>query len=56
MSLDQVTVFGGTGFLGRRIARAFVDLGHVVRVASRHLDPAGCRADPTGNIIPPLAS
>ena len=49
MSLDQVTVFGGTGFLGRRIARAFVDLGHVVRVASRHLDPAGCRADPTGN-------
>ena len=49
MSLDQVTVFGGTGFLGRRIVRAFVDLGHAVRVASRHLDPAGRRADPTGN-------
>ena len=33
-----VTVFGGTGFLGRRVVRHLLDKGHSVRVASRHLE------------------
>src|SRR5687767_5687015 len=31
-----VTVFGGTGFLGRRAVRHLLDCGFVVRAASRH--------------------
>jgi len=31
-----VTVFGGTGFLGRRLVRALIDRGGAVRVAARH--------------------
>ena len=31
-----VTVFGGTGFLGRRIVRHLHDKGYSVRIASRH--------------------
>ena len=37
-----VTVFGGTGFLGRRIVRHLRDHGRAVRAASRH--PDRCRA------------
>jgi len=33
-----VTVFGGTGFLGRRIVRYLRSCGFPVRVASRHPD------------------
>jgi uncharacterized protein YbjT (DUF2867 family) len=33
-----VTVFGGTGFLGRRIARRLLDKGFLVRIATRHPD------------------
>jgi uncharacterized protein YbjT (DUF2867 family) len=33
-----VTVFGGTGFLGRRIVRHLLDRGFAVRAASRHPD------------------
>ena len=33
-----VTVFGGTGFLGRRIVRYLRSYGFPVRVASRHPD------------------
>src|SRR5713101_6923089 len=33
-----VTVFGGTGFLGRRIVRHLHDRGFPVRIASRHPD------------------
>jgi uncharacterized protein YbjT (DUF2867 family) len=33
-----VTVFGGTGFLGRRIVRRLRDRGFPVRIASRHPD------------------
>jgi len=36
MTLRTVTVFGGTGFLGRYIVRHLLDLGDAVRVASRH--------------------
>lgn len=35
-----VTVFGGTGFLGRRIVRRLRDHGFLVRIASRHPDRA----------------
>ena len=34
-----VTVFGGTGFLGRRIVRHLSSRGFIVRIASRHPDP-----------------
>jgi len=34
-----VTVFGGTGFLGRRIVRHLHDKGFAVRIASRHPIP-----------------
>src|SRR5262249_25114078 len=37
-----VTVFGGTGFLGRRIVRHLRASGFFVRIASRHPDQ-GCR-------------
>jgi NADH dehydrogenase len=36
MAAQIVTVFGGTGFLGRRIVRRLLDAGYAVRVASRH--------------------
>ena len=36
-----VTVFGGTGFVGRRIVRYLSDAGATVRVASRHPKQAG---------------
>lgn len=35
-----VTVFGGTGFLGRRVVRRLRDHGYAVRIASRHPDRA----------------
>lgn len=35
---QPVTVFGGTGFLGRRIVRQLRDRGFTVRIASRHPD------------------
>ena len=35
-----VTVFGGTGFLGRRIVRHLRDHEFLVRIASRHPDRA----------------
>src|SRR5262245_35356947 len=38
-----ITVFGGTGFLGRHLARRLRADGFTVRVASRHPDPAGDR-------------
>jgi NADH dehydrogenase len=40
MSSRRVTVFGGTGFLGRRIVRHLHDAGFAVRIASRHPDRA----------------
>jgi uncharacterized protein YbjT (DUF2867 family) len=38
-----VTVFGGTGFLGRRVVRHLRDKGFSVRIASRH--PSSWRGD-----------
>jgi uncharacterized protein YbjT (DUF2867 family) len=34
--INRVTVFGGTGFVGRRIVRQLSDSGATVRVTSRH--------------------
>jgi uncharacterized protein YbjT (DUF2867 family) len=44
-----VTVFGGTGFLGRRIVRHLHEKGYFVRIASRHPNP------PSGD-VPQLQS
>jgi hypothetical protein len=41
-----VTVFGGTGFLGRRIVRYLRQNGFYVRVASRQLDRADVSINP----------
>lgn len=38
MAERVVTVFGGTGFLGRRVVRCLLDEGRTVRVATRHPD------------------
>jgi hypothetical protein len=38
MSSRRVTVFGGTGFLGRRIVRYLHDADFAIRIASRHPD------------------
>jgi uncharacterized protein YbjT (DUF2867 family) len=40
MPSRRVTVFGGTGFLGRRIVRRLLDADLPVRVATRHADRA----------------
>ena len=34
--INRVTVFGGTGFVGRRVARHLRESGVTVRIASRH--------------------
>ncbi|MDI5935995.1 complex I NDUFA9 subunit family protein [Halomonas kalidii] len=36
MTRGPITVFGGTGFLGRAIVRELVDAGQTVRIAARH--------------------
>ena len=41
---DIVTVFGGTGFLGRRIVRSLRAAGATVRVASRHPERAAAQS------------
>jgi NADH dehydrogenase len=41
MALERVTVFGGSGFLGRRIVRRLAGDGAEVRVAVRHPERAG---------------
>ena len=39
-STQKITVFGGTGFLGRRVIRHLRDAGFTVRIATRHPDRA----------------
>src|SRR5438094_10589211 len=41
-----ITVFGGTGFLGRRIVRHLLDHGFPVRAASRHPARVGSASRP----------
>lgn len=51
-----VTVFGGSGFLGRRIVERLVHDGAVVRVAVRHPERVARRDDhPAGQIVPMYA-
>ncbi len=46
-----VTVFGGTGFLGRRVVRRLLERGHRVRIAARHPDrPDDLPADRLGRM------
>ena len=40
MSYSQVTVFGGSGFLGRQIVKRLAEDGAAVRVAVRHPERA----------------
>jgi len=40
MSTKQITVFGGSGFIGRAIVRALAQRGHLVRVAARRIERA----------------
>jgi uncharacterized protein YbjT (DUF2867 family) len=47
--MNRVTVFGGTGFLGRRLVRCLSDSGAQVRVASRH--PAKASGDNVEQIV-----
>jgi uncharacterized protein YbjT (DUF2867 family) len=48
MSKSLVTVFGGTGFLGRHTVRALAKAGHRIRVAVRHPGK--------GFFLPPMGS
>ena len=40
MSIKQVTVFGGSGFIGQAIVRALAHQGYLVRVAARRIELA----------------
>jgi NADH dehydrogenase len=51
-----VTVFGGTGFLGRRIVRHLRARDFSVRVASRHPDRAGNLFGAEGGRLQPIAT
>ena len=44
-----ITIFGGSGFLGRHVVRALCKQGHRVRVAVRHPDLAG-HLQPLGRV------
>jgi len=47
--MNRVTVFGGTGFVGRRIVRHLSESGATVRIASRH--PARAEGDNVEQIV-----
>ncbi|OKO88282.1 epimerase [Bradyrhizobium sp. NAS80.1] len=47
--MNRVTVFGGTGFVGRRIVRHLSDSAVTVRIASRH--PARAEGDNVEQVI-----
>jgi uncharacterized protein YbjT (DUF2867 family) len=49
MSVRVVTVFGGTGFLGRRVVEHLREHGFFVRIASRHPDRARALFGPDGS-------
>src|SRR4051794_21854281 len=52
--MPLVTVFGGTGFLGRRVVSSLTQDGAMVRVAVRHPErvDAGAITSASGRIIP----
>jgi uncharacterized protein YbjT (DUF2867 family) len=47
--MNRVTVFGGTGFVGRRVVRHLSDSAATVRIASRH--PARAEGDNVEQIV-----
>ena len=47
-AMTTITVFGGTGFLGRRLVQRLAAEGASLRVAVRHLDPARSALRTTG--------
>jgi uncharacterized protein YbjT (DUF2867 family) len=47
--MNRVTVFGGTGFVGRRVVRRLSDSAAAVRIASRH--PARAEGDNLEQIV-----
>jgi uncharacterized protein YbjT (DUF2867 family) len=47
--MNRVTVFGGTGFVGRRVVRHLSDSSATVRIASRH--PARAEGDNVEQIV-----
>ena len=47
--MNRVTVFGGTGFVGRRVVRHLSDSAAAVRIASRH--PARVEGDNVEQIV-----
>src|SRR5476651_2411326 len=49
MSIKQVTVFGGSGFIGRSIVRSLAQKGYLVRVAVRRTELAE-RAKTAGDV------
>jgi uncharacterized protein YbjT (DUF2867 family) len=49
MAYGRVTVFGGTGFLGRQIVRRLAEAGAEVRIAVRHPEPASLLTE-TGTV------
>lgn len=49
MNIKQVTVFGGSGFVGRAIVRALANEGYLVRVACRRIELAE-RVKTAGNV------
>lgn len=56
MTSRCVTVFGGSGFLGRRIVQRLAEGGALVRVAVRHPERAvALEAGTTGQIVPTYA-
>jgi uncharacterized protein YbjT (DUF2867 family) len=48
MGHSRVTVFGGSGFLGRQIVKRLADEGAEVRVAVRHPERVSSRLEPAG--------
>jgi uncharacterized protein YbjT (DUF2867 family) len=54
MRYSRVTVFGGSGFLGRQIVRHLADDGAQVRVAVRHPECASVltTASTAGQTVP----
>jgi uncharacterized protein YbjT (DUF2867 family) len=48
--MNRITVFGGTGFVGRRVVRRLSESGATVRIASRHL------GRPEGNNVEQIAA
>ncbi|MCX2723951.1 complex I NDUFA9 subunit family protein [Roseibium salinum] len=52
MPATEVTIFGGTGFLGHRISNKLLRNGVTVRIASRHPDSVRPPADATGRMVP----